>query len=183
MPLELVTPPALEPVSLDEAKAHLKLDTSDDDAMLTRLIAAARARAEWHTGRAFVTQSWILWLDGWCEPIDMPLPPLIAVSSIETYGTNDTPSVLDGSQYQVDSVGGRVALKPGVALPVDLRRLNAVSIAFTAGYGDAAGDVPADIRQAVLDIVADLYAHRGDGGEELPIEALALLAPYRILKL
>ncbi|HEY1630633.1 MAG TPA: head-tail connector protein [Rhizomicrobium sp.] len=183
MPLELVTPPALEPVTLDEAKAHLKLDTTDDDAMLARLIGAARARAEWHTGRAFITQSWVLWLDLWCAPIDMPLPPLICVGAVTTYGTNDTASALDPSQYQVDAPGGRVALKPGVALPADLRRLNAVSIAFTAGYGDAADDVPALIRQAVLDIAADLYAHRGDGGEALPIEALALLAPYRILKL
>ena len=77
MSLQLITPPALEPVTLDEAKAHLKVDTTDDDALIERLIAAARARAEWHTGRAFLTQSWILWLDCW-PPLDVaeiPLPP------------------------------------------------------------------------------------------------------------
>jgi uncharacterized phiE125 gp8 family phage protein len=185
MPLELVTPPALEPVSLDEAKAHLKVDTSDDDALITRLIAASRARAEWHTGRAFVTQSWILWLDCWpgCEPVGLPLPPLQSVTSVTSYAVDDSATVLDASRYQADIAGGRVALKPGAALPANLRRLNAAAIGFTAGYGDAADDVPALLRQAVLDIVADLYTNRGDGDGELPLAALALLAPYRVLKI
>jgi uncharacterized phiE125 gp8 family phage protein len=185
MPLELVTPPALEPVSLDEAKAQLKLDTPDDDALVTRLIAAARARAEWHTGRAFVTQGWTLWLDRWPDgaPVEMPLPPLRSIASVTAYGTDDTGVALDPARYQVDVAGGRVALKPGVTLPAPLRRLNAIAIGFTAGYGDAPDEVPALIRQAMLDIVAGLYANRGDDGGELPLAALALLAPYRILKL
>ena len=62
MSLQLITPPAIEPVTLAEAKAHLKVDTTDDDTLITSLIAAARARAEWHTRRAFITQGWMLWL-------------------------------------------------------------------------------------------------------------------------
>ncbi|HEY2069825.1 MAG TPA: head-tail connector protein [Rhizomicrobium sp.] len=183
MPLELVTPPSVEPVTLDEAKAHLKVATTDDDALITQLISAARARAEWHTGRAFVTQAWILWLDAWpCnEAVEIPLPPLQAVSAITTYAQDGTSSVLDASLYQAAS--GRVALKPGVSLPVSLRPLNAVSIAFTAGYGVGESNVPALIRQAMLDIIADLYTNRGDGDGEMPLTVLALLAPYRMLKL
>jgi uncharacterized phiE125 gp8 family phage protein len=179
MPLELVTAPATEPVTLDEAKAHLKIDSSDDDALITTLIAAARARAEWHTGRAFVTQSWRLWLDAWpCEPVEIPLPPLQSVSTVTVYARDDSATVLDASTYQVAS--NRIAFK---AAQTNLRRLNAVAIAFTAGFGDDADDTPALIRQAILDIIADLYTNRGDTNGEPPLEALALLAPYRVIKL
>jgi len=202
MPLELVTPPAAEPVALSDAKLHLKVDTTDDDTLITSLIVAARARAEWHTGRAFITQSWRMWLDCWPgaqaddglppalsatppSPIAIPLPPLASVASITTYAMDDSATVMDISQYQVDTASspGRVALKAGVTPPVNLRALNAIAIAFTAGYGASASNVPDAIKRAILMIVADLYANRGDAGIETSAAALATLAPYRILNL
>lgn len=202
MPLELITPPAIEPVTLAEAKAHLKVDTTDDDALLTALIAAARARAEWHTGRAFITQSWKLWLDIWpgaigCDDlpprlsasppsaVEIPLPPLQSVSSITSYALDDSATVMNSALYQVDiaSAPARVALKIGVAPPVNLRAMNAIAIAFNAGYGDAESDVPDAIKRAILMIVADLYANRGDAAMETSAAALATLMPYRILHL
>ncbi len=132
MALQLNTPPAAEPVSLAEAKAWLKLDTGDDDVLVSSLISAARARAEWHTGRAFVTQVWTLWLDGWCDPcIEIPLPPLQSVSSLTLYARDDSASVLGAGLYSVDTVSqpGRVVLKPGTVL-ANLRFVNAVAIAF-----------------------------------------------------
>ncbi|MGN6515703.1 MAG: head-tail connector protein [Rhizomicrobium sp.] len=186
MSLSLTTPPAAEPVTLDQAKAHLRVDTTDDDALITSLIAAARARAEWHTGRAFVTQSWTLWLDGWpCGGIiEIPLPPLQSVASVTAYAQDDGATVLDAATYQLDPAASpaRLALKPNASPPVALRALNAIAVAFTAGYGDA-GAVPAPIQQAILMIVAALYAHRGDEAADIPQEALALLAPYRVVKL
>lgn len=183
MPLTLTTPPAIEPVTLAEAKAHLKLDTDADDALITTLIAAARARAEWHTGRALITQSWTLWLDAWPQVIALPLPPLQAVTSVTTYGRDGAAHVLDASTYFVDTIAGRIALKDGHAPPTDLRRLNAVAVAFTAGYGSAAADVPAPLREAILELITFLYEHRGEAPADLPLECLALLAPYRMLKL
>jgi uncharacterized phiE125 gp8 family phage protein len=202
MPLELTAAPAIEPITLDETKAHLKVDTTDDDALITNLISAARARAEWHTGRAFITQGWTLWLDGWpgatpCSDlppalsatppaaIEIPLPPLQAVSAITSYARDDSATVLDTSQYQVDTASkpARVALKFGVTPPANLRAINAIAIAFTAGYGDGESNVPALIRQAILDIIADMYANRGDTAAVLPLEVLALLAPYRVVKI
>ena len=186
MPLQLITPPAIEPVTLEEAKAHLKIDTTDDDTLITALIAAARARAEWHTGRAFLTQSWVLWLDCWPERncVEIPLPPSQAVTQLTTYAVDDTATVLDASLYQVDaaSAPARVTLK-SPALAANARALNAIAIAFDAGYGDHASDVPQAIRTAILEIVADLHANRGDASLDPPQAALALLAPYRIFKL
>ncbi len=184
MSLTLTTPPAAEPVTLAEAKAHLKVDSSADDALITSLIVAARARAEWHTGRAFVTQSWTLWLDAWPQDglVEIPLPPLQSVTQVKTYDLDDAASVLDPSAYQLDAASAPARLKRKSEPRTDLRAVNAVEIAFTAGYGDASA-VPQPVKQAILQIVADLYANRGDTAEIVSAAAEALLAPYRIFKL
>jgi uncharacterized phiE125 gp8 family phage protein len=179
MSLLLNTPPAAEPVILAQAKAWLKVETDDEDALIAALIPAARARAEWHTGRAFVTQGWTLWLDRIGDCVEVPLPPLVSVESVTLYAADDAAHVLASDQYRVDVPGGRVlsrAPHPG------LRARNAAAIAFTCGYGEVA-DVPAPIASAILLLVAQLYEHRGDDAAPMPDQALALLAPYRAMKL
>src|SRR5689334_6458680 len=125
MSLSLVTPPAFEPVSLDEAKMHLKVDTTDDDELIASLITAARVRAEWHTGRAFVTQGWTLWLDDWPQTncVEMRLPPLRNLTEIWFYRADDMAVLLDASKYQVDAASepARVMLKPGTLPPLNPR--------------------------------------------------------------
>jgi uncharacterized phiE125 gp8 family phage protein len=187
MPLQLITPPAIEPVTLDEAKAHLKIDTTDDDTLLTTLITAARARAEWHTGRAFVTQSWVLWLDCWPGDgiVEVPLPPLQSVSAVTVYARDNTANIVDPARYFTDTVSapGRVVFDCLTSPGFDPRRGNAVAIAFNAGYGASESNVPSLVREGILEIVAELYVNRGDGPEEIAAPAQALLAPYRIFKL
>lgn len=180
MSLQLNTPPAAEPVTLDQAKAWLRVESgTDEDALIAALIPAARARAEWNTGRAFITQAWTLWLDRAALCIDIPLPPLQSVASVTLYAPDGTAAVLDAGAYTVDLAGSRVLLH---GMPQNLRAVNAVAIAFTAGYG-AAGDVPGAIGQAILQIVSALYEHRGGDAVPTPDNALALLAPYRSIKL
>jgi uncharacterized phiE125 gp8 family phage protein len=183
MSLQLLTPPASEPVSLADAKAHLKLDTSDEDALVQTLITAARARAEWHTGRALVTQSWRLSLDDWPhdEVVELPLPPLVSVEQVAVIDGAGIRTVLAPADFSVDpaSVPGRVMF---THRPVSLRRRDGLQVSFTAGYGDA-GAVPASIKQAILEIVADLYAHRGDDDDPVGRSGQTLLAPFRIFKL
>jgi uncharacterized phiE125 gp8 family phage protein len=180
MSLQLNAPPAAEPVTLDQAKAWLRVESGgDEDALISALIRSARARAEWHTGRAFVAQGWTLWLDRAEMCIAVPLPPLQAVESVTLYRRDDSAVVLDDGDYTVDTAGSRVLLKTP---PFGLRLFNAVAIAFTAGYGDM-DDVPADIAQAILQIVSALYEHRGGEPAPTPDSALALLAPYRTIKL
>jgi len=187
MSLSLITPPAAEPVTLDEAKAHLKVDTTDEDTLITSLVTAARARCEWHSGRALVTQGWTLWLDQWPPGgiIEIPLPPLQSVSQVASYALDDTMSVIDPAMYSVDaaSAPARLAQKQPFPPPLpSLRAVNAIAVSFTAGYGDATA-VPQAIKQAILCIVADLYTNRGDANAIVGPQAEALLAPYRIFKL
>jgi uncharacterized phiE125 gp8 family phage protein len=180
MSLQLNTPPAAEPVTLAQAKAWQRIESgNDEDALVTALIAAARARAEWHTGRAFITQGWTLWLDRAAPCIEIPLPPLQSVESVTLYAPDDGATVLAGGDYTADLPGSRLLLK---APPPNLRAVNAVAIAFTAGYGGAE-DVPAPIAQAILQIAASLYEHRGGDAVPTPDAALALLAPYRTIHL
>jgi uncharacterized phiE125 gp8 family phage protein len=181
MSLQLTVPPALEPVMLAEAKAWLRVESGDDeDGLIGALISAARVRCEWHCGRAFITQTWTLWLDGIGEgTIGLPLPPLAAVDQVTLYAADGGAAVLDESAYRVDLPGGRVFFSapcPG------LRAADGVSIVFTAGYGDA-GDVPQPIKSAILQTVSWLYEHRGGDAAPLPETALALLAPYRMVRL
>jgi len=180
MSLQLNTPPAAEPVTLAQARAWLRVESgNDEDELIAALIAAARARAEWHAGRAFITQGWTLWLDRAGPCLDLPLPPLRSVISVTAYAPDGDATVLDSGGYTVDLAGSRLLLK---TVPPNLRAMNAVAVAFTAGYGDAK-DVPAPIVQAILQIVASLYEHRGGDAAPTSDTALALLAPYRILHL
>lgn len=179
MSLYLNTPPAAEPVSLDQAKAWLRVESgADEDALIAALIPAARARCEWHTGRAFVTQGWTLWLDApFASAIDIPLPPLQAVTSVTLIAPDGTARVLDSGAYQV--AGQRLLLANA---PLNLRAQAGMAVAFTAGYGTAA-QVPAALCAAILQIVSALYEHRGGDAAPTPDQALALLAPYRAMKL
>jgi uncharacterized phiE125 gp8 family phage protein len=183
MSLQLITPPAAEPVTLADAKAHLKIETTDEDALITTLMTAARARAEWHTGRAFITQSWILRLDAWPQDgiAEIPLPPLQAVTEVAVISPYDIRTVLNPLVYRVDTASG-----PGrvifAAAPPSLRNKDCVEIAFTAGYG-AASAVPAAVREAILEVITDLYTHRGEDSVTVGLAGQALLAPYRIFKL
>jgi uncharacterized phiE125 gp8 family phage protein len=180
MSLQLNTPPAAEPVTLAQAKAWLRVESgADEDELIAALIPAARTRAEWHTGRAFVTQGWTLWLDRAGPCIEIPLSPLQAVTSVTLHAPDDAATVLAGGDYTVDLAGSRLLLK---ALPFNLRPINGVAIAFTAGYGGA-DDVPAPIVQAILQIAAALYEHRGGEPAPTPDNALGLLAPYRTVRL
>jgi uncharacterized phiE125 gp8 family phage protein len=186
VPLQLITSPSLEPISLTQAKAHLKIDATDEDALITALIAAARTRTEWYTGRALITQSWTQWLDDWPQTncVEIALPPLQNLTELRFYRADDSASILDASSYQVDSASApaRVALKPATLPPLNPRPLNAVAIAFTAGYGDEPDDVPAPLREAILELIAFLFMHRGDAPADLPPNILAMLEPYRIFK-
>jgi uncharacterized phiE125 gp8 family phage protein len=183
--------PALEPVTRDEAKAHLRVTDTAEDALIDRLIAAAREACEAHTGRAFLAQTFRLVRDAWPEKLcaSLPHPPLVAVDEVRLYDAGGNAMVWDAASYQVDTryTPGRLCLKTGWLWPLPGRRQGGIEIDFQAGYGASASDVPAALRQAVLMLVAHLYENREavatGGAFEIPQGAGALLAPYRVLSL
>ena len=204
--LILVTPPAGEPVSLTEAKAHMRIDSADDDSLIAALITAARQAAEAHMRRALVSQTWRLsldrfpvapqpWWDGLREGADMPgdgsvielpRPPLISVTSVTVYDDANNATVAGVSIYYVDadSEPGRVVLRSGQTWPMAGRVAGAVEVLFVAGYG-AAGAVPQAIRQGMLLLIGRLYENREAeaAAVALPLGVAALWRPYRLLGL
>lgn len=192
--LSLYAAPAVEPVSVADVKAQLRIDHSDEDDLLAGLITAARLHVEQGILRAaLVSQTWDYTLDTWpAGVLHLPRPPLISVSSV-TYTDDDGGSgTVTATNYQVvaskhSSMPGRLALTSSGTWPsVTLRDMAGVTIRFVAGFGTAAADVPQPIRQAILLVIGDLYENRensliGQGLTvmPLPFAARMLLQPYR----
>ncbi len=192
MALILITAPAAEPVTLAEAKLHLKVDGADDDALITTLVTAARRFAERFSRRALVTQTWDLVLDAF--PADdgaifVPRPQLQSVTSITYIDGAGSSQVLAASKYKVDiaSQPGRIAPAFGQSWPATRAEMTAVTARFVAGYG-AASDVPESIKQAILLLLAHWYenreaVHAGTGAARIPLTVEALLRQHRVLTL
>lgn len=201
--LSLVTAPASEPVSLSEVKAWARIDGSDEDALLTSLIGAARESVEQYLRRSLITQTWKLTLDmiqsGWANdlpagtydmaitelygdlPTEVTLPkgPVQSVTSVTTYDTTNTSSVYSSDNYFVN--GDRLVLNNAATWPSPLRPQASCEILYVAGYGTASS-VPQAIRQAIMIASTALYESRGMcDAMDLPAPAQRLLNPYRIL--
>ena len=189
MGLTLITAPAEEPITTAEAKAHLRVDISDDNTLIDSLITSARLYVQTDTRRALVTQTWELVLDEFPSDnfIELPLPPLASVTSIKYTDYEDTETTFSSDDYYVDtdSVVGKVVLGYNKTWPSDiLKTVGAVKIRYVTGYGDA-DDVPAAIKQVILFMVAHWYETRepvvvGTIAANIPITASAILAQYRV---
>lgn len=183
--LSLVTPPAVDPVTLGEAKAMLKFDDGlvDDDALIVAFLKSAIAAAENFLNRRLITQTWDLKLDAFpCGTIQMPYGALQSVTSITYLDTSGASQTWDASKYRVDttSLQGRITPAYGEVYPYAYPVTNAVTVRFVCGYGSTPGDVPEDIRLAILLATRLWYDTRADG--DLPDHCRALLWPHRLME-
>lgn len=179
--------PEVAPVSLAEAKTHLRVDFTDDDTLIGALIDAATAHVDGYTGilaRALVTQTWQQDFCDWPgdRVLRLPLAPVASVSSVKYFDSANTEiTVAETGNYALleDARGPYIKFTSDFAAPALFdERDDRIGVTFVAGYGDPS-DVPAAIRAAVLLIVGDLYKNR-DAGEVAPnAAATALLTPYR----
>ena len=157
MSLTLVTAPAIEPVTVAELKAHLKIEdvVNDEDAEMADWIRSAREYGEQCTHRAFLTQTWddarshFPYDD---DPIWLPLAPLLSVTSIKYVDPDGVTQTWNASLYTVDAPSGPTARRgcvvPNYAqyYPVIREGLRSVTIRFVAGYGATTATVPALIK-------------------------------------
>ena len=182
---KLKTAPASEPVSLAEAKTHLRVDSSAEDDLINSLISAARQWAEKYTNRSFITQTWELYLDDLYECIELQYGAVQSVTSVKYYDTDNSLQTLSSDNYDTDliSLPARITRAYNVTYPNTYNRTNAVIIEFTAGYGDAS-DVPDSIKSAILLLVGHLYENRENvvwgQVKSLPQGTEFLLNPYRV---
>lgn len=177
--------PANMPVSLTEAKAHLRVDHDDQDDLMTAQIKAATAWFDGYSGilgRALITQTWRQDFAGFAHRLPLPVSPVIAIASVSYYDADNVQQSLDAGVYDLFAAarGTYLTLRSGHVWPATFRRTDAVSITFSAGYG-AATDVPEPIRQAILLIVQRLF----DGADteiDVAVDRVvhAQIEPYRM---
>lgn len=189
--LSETTPPAEAPVSLAEAKLHLRVDASDDDALITSLIEAATDAAQKFTNRQLVTATYVLTLDEWPvgDRILIPRPPLASVLSVVYTKSDDTTATVPSDDYFADTSDpddwARLVLHNDAAWPTaQLRPAAAVAVTYTAGYG-AASDVPDVFKTAIKLTVGSLYENResvvvGTIAAKVPHSVEWLLYPHRV---
>lgn len=161
------------PVTLDEAKKHLRLDIADDDSFITSLIGAATLEAEHLMQRAVMPQTWTLTLDGFrphsrywltkCPPqaIELARPPVTAVTAVQYVDTAGILQTLDPSKYQLikGEYSGAIIPAFGQQWPSTHQQPEAVQITFSAGYADAAS-VPELIKAWIKLRIGTLYENR-----------------------
>ena len=170
MGLKLVSPPAIEPITLQEAKDHLRVTTTDNDAKITMAIQQARQYVEKFLSRALIEQTWQHTLDVFPADgdIKIPMPPLIGVDSLTYYGTDGVLTLVDPANYYVDNYSdpGWLVAQGGYVWPSTLNAINSVIVTFRAGYVNTdsppAPAVPSDIKAAILLTLGKLYEFRED---------------------
>jgi uncharacterized phiE125 gp8 family phage protein len=205
MPIQLVTPPTEEPVSLLEAKLHLRVDFDEDDMLIASLITAARQAAETLTGRQLTTARWKQVLDCFPGPSLMGVPagqtftlpghaillakaPVQSVVSINYLDMGSVNQTMPALTYTVDVACEPARITPvfGQIWPICLPQIGAVSVTFDAGYGTAS-QVPEGIKSWIKLRLGSLYAHREEVAalsrgriESLPFID-GLLDPYKVV--
>jgi uncharacterized phiE125 gp8 family phage protein len=190
MALYLVSPVSAEPLTIEDAKAHCRVDVDDDDALFETLIVAAREYCETFTHRALAPQTWDykfnMFPTGWYAPIVLPMPPVTAITSITYTDINNVSQTWASTNYTTDLPSGpwaapaRIVPNYGVIYPVTLLVINAVTVRFTAGYSST----PEAIKHAMKLLIAHWYKNREGVVTDLRAESLphaidSLLWPFK----
>jgi uncharacterized phiE125 gp8 family phage protein len=186
----LLTPPAVEPVTLADAKAWLRVEHDDDDDVITALIAGARMHVEAQTRRALITQTWRLVRDAWPHDgrIAVLPAPLQSIDTVRVYDDAGVAQTVDLQAFTLDTAAaaGVIVFVPWSA-PAPGRPFAGIELDVTVGFGDAPTDVPEPLRQALKLLVTHWYENRGvvasGAAAALPANLAALIAPYRVLSL
>ena len=160
--------PDFEPISLEEAKAQMRVTHSDEDGVILGFIAAARETGEEYLGRAIPESTWVLALSDWADEVPLPMAaPVQSITSVEYYNESGTLTTLSSTYYALDSIRRPAYLMKAPnqvwpALQSD-RRTWRVKVTYVAGWASAAV-VPERIRQGIRLYLAHLDLNR-DGSE------------------
>ena len=182
------TQPAVEPVTLAEAKAHCRVDTATDDTYLGDLITAAREWVEEYLDRSLIYTQWTMRMDIFPREFVLPRPPVATAGTFTattvTYMMETQASAtLDPSEYRVDrdATPGVIRTTYNGTWPGHLADENSVTVTWWGGYGTDGTAVPRVIRHAILMLVAHWYETRlpvlGSGAvpQQTPLTVRALL--------
>jgi len=173
--LDLVTPPASEPLTLAEAKLALRVDGSVEDGYIVSLIKAARSSAEEYLRRSLVTQSWQLQFDNYVPAcVSLPKGPVQSVTFVKAIALDFGETTVSSSNYRLNAGKDQLIFN---AAPIGM----IIQIKYVTGFGDST-DVPYQIKQGMLAHIAAMYEGR-DGNVGVPQVTKDLYAPYKVVKI
>ncbi len=197
--LARVTAPQGSPLALADLKRHLRVDYTDDDALIEGYARAALAQIEGPRGAGIclLTQQWRLSLDGlpcrggWRrEPsIEIPMGPVVSIDGVTYLDTSGDLQTLDPALYvyDLDARPVRIVRAFQQSWPACQPQPGSVKVTFTAGFGDKPGNVPHDLKVAAMLLVGHWYEHREavvgvdarDSSTPLPLGVDRILDAYR----
>lgn len=194
MGLVQVAPPDSYPVTLEEAKRHLRVDHSFEDDYITHLIAVSTAFFDGPgniLGRVLAPQTWELTLPAF-PPLEIPLVvgPLIDVISVQYLDEDLVSSVVDPASYYENRERVSVFPVSDFSWPATAVVPDSVRVTFESGYEDApapsgspepfVSTVPIQIRQAILLMIGYFYENREAVGKTdlMPVSGAAVLPVY-----
>jgi uncharacterized phiE125 gp8 family phage protein len=189
---KLLTDVTAEPVTLAALKGHLRVETPDDDGLISGLGIAARKLVEEYTGRRLMPRTERLLLDFFpkCRQIMIPASPISSVTAVTYWDDADNASVFDPANYIVDVQGpiGMIVLKYGAVWPIlgsNRRPVNVAGVDFVSGYASAAA-VPEPLTLAIKMLTGHLYENREASSpltlQQIPLGLQYLLKPYRVIE-
>lgn len=166
MTLTRIAAPAAEPVTLGEAKAHLRITDTAEDTLIANLIKAAREEVEQATGLALITQDWRLYLDNWPPSglVRLRRGPVQEVIQVTVYDNLGNAQTVIPATANLDRARrpARFMMPDGLNGPG--KAMNGIEIDFRAGYGATGVEVPDGLKRAILLLAAFWFEHRGTGG-------------------
>lgn len=178
-PKRITTP--IEPITLAEAKLHLRVDDTAEDALITALISAARETCEDRIEGTIPVTVWRLTLDAFPDAIKLPRGPVASVESVKYLDAAGVEQTLSPMDYVVDTVSSPGYIVPafGKAWPETRDQINAVEVEYTAGSATP----PPAVKAWMLLAVGDMYAHREASSDKPTVAhgfADRLLDPFKV---
>lgn len=203
---KVTTPPAIEPVTLDELKASLRITSNAEDTLLAQYIEDARHLVERTTGRKLINQTITTYYTGFTgsvssqwwtgtmtahenilygnQSLELEFAPVQSVTTLEQVEDDNSENLIASIEYYLDNYDDdmRSVIRAVSTLTYGSRDENNMKAVYVAGYGASASDVPSALRRAVLVLAGQLYSNRGDCGDECQTScgAKSMMEPYII---
>lgn len=188
--LKRIGPAGAGPVSLDEAKAFLRITYDAEDALIARFLTAARERVEEETGRALAEQSWRLSAEleearpaGPWRVLSLPRPPMRTLTSLRLVRADGASEVIGAQDLRFDEDAAELRLRLSPAQMEARRAWRPLEVVYASGYG---AETPDALRTAMLLMLASAYERRDSAGAPMaaaPPGYAALIAPFRLVRL
>ena len=183
-----ITPPPIEPITLDAAKLFLRLDHDAEDALIAELIQSAREQVETLCRQALIARPQrVTFNPPFNRILYLSVAPIKSVTSVTLHMGDNEEEIIPLDSLKINLRATPVSVQKetlGLWSWHSRSDIEAITVDVVAGYGETADDIPMPLRQAMLLLIGQGYEHRaGTDMPGIPMMVDALVMPYRSLKL